>query len=232
MRANFTCIRTDSIGHAWLKAMEEILSNGLDWHDEGRGLKEILGLRLTVSNPDENDPIVHQYGSKETIAEFEKAFFTPTLLLRDVDVRKNFEPWQALTYWPRLHALGIDQVEKVIERLSTIPESKRGIISALLPPLDWNMDYMPCVDVMHFILRPDGDGMALHLFVYARGLDFAQKAYANMVVLARLQREVREAIEQRRGEQIRTGTMDLLVGSAHIYEECYALAEQILTTAL
>jgi hypothetical protein len=221
-------VEARTIGQAWLEVIRTILEDGWDWFDEGRALKEVIGLRVVVQEPSEHDEIIGKYGVRGHVEEFERAFFTPTLWLRDVDVRKNFEPWQALTYWPRLHALGIDQVEKVIERLSSVPESKRAVISVLLPSLDWNMDYMPCIDIMHFMLRPGKESLALHQFVYARGLDFGQKAYANMVVLARLQREIREAIEQRRGEPIELGTLDMFVGSAHIYEECYESMQRIL----
>lgn len=221
-------IQSQTIGQAWLKVIKRIWNDGIDWFDDGRKLKEILGLRVIVEEPRERDEVIEKYGVPENIKEFERAFFTPTLGLNDVDVRKNFEPWQALAYWPRIHALGVDQVEKVVQRLSSMPESKRAVVSVILPSLDWNMDYMPCIDIMHFLLRPKGKAMALHLLVYARGLDFGQKAYANLVVLAKLQKQVKEAIEQRRGEQIELGIMDMLIGSAHIYEESYKDVQRIL----
>jgi thymidylate synthase len=217
-----------TIGEAWLKTLAMIWYEGIDWFDGDRKMKEIIGLRLTIEEPCVYDEIIEKYGNKANIEEFQKAFFTPTLLIRDVDVRKNFEPWQAFTYWPRLHCLGIDQVDKIIQRLSSMPESKRAVISVILPALDWHMDYMPCIDIMHFLLRPKGDNLALNQFVYARGLDFGQKAYANLVVLARLQGEIKEAIEQKRGERIQMGNLDVFIGSAHIYEESYDYVLKIL----
>ena len=62
----------------------------------------------------------------------------------------------------------------------------------------------------------------LNLYVYCRSLDFGCKAYVNLVMLYKILKQVAEEIEAE------TGSMNLIVKSAHIYDKDVEKIDDIL----
>src|SRR3989338_2425289 len=172
---------TKTIGEGWLEILNYIITKGSDYHDEGRPIKEIIGIRLRVKSPNSNDEIINLKGKKSTIKEFRNAFLGNKIWLKDVDIKENFKEKEAISYSVRIQNFeGFNQYQNVINRISKIPETKRALISTPMPHRDWKLDYLPCIDAIHCLLRKN----KMNMFVYCRGLDFGQKAYANFVCLA------------------------------------------------
>jgi thymidylate synthase len=101
---------------------------------------------------------------------------------------------------------GRDQVRWVIDRLAANPSARDATITTFQPLTD--STYVPCVSLLDFWLL----GGALQLEVYAHGIDFGTKGYANLVELAALQARVAGEL----GAAV--GPLTMSVKSAHIYE--------------
>lgn len=215
----------DSIGESWLNCLKKIYNEGTDFIDEGRPMKELVSINFIISKPNSKDSIIEKLGSKETIKEFLDTFFGKRKWLKDVDIKPNFGDFDAISYSVRLFNFnGFNQVENIIQRLSLIPESKRCLISLSMPDKDWDKDYLPCIDTIHFLLRDKH----LHAYVHCRGLDFAQKAYANLICLAKLQERVLNGINKKTRDGNLIGSLNLMIDSCHFYEDTRYIVEEIL----
>lgn len=217
-----------TIGIGWVKVLEAIYDKGMDFYDEGRPLRELTGVRIIIASPNYKDKLIWSICDQKTIEVFRNSFLGKEKWLKDVDIIKNFNQKEAISYSVRLFDYeGFDQVNNVIERLSKIPESKRCMIITPMPHKDWKLDYLPCIDTIHFLIRDD----RLDVYVHCRGLDFAQKAYANFVCLAELQKYILDQINLRIAKKIKLGKIDLLVDSAHIYTNTMQIASNLIAQA-
>ncbi len=81
--------------------------------------------------------------------------------------------------------------------------------------------YVPCVSLLDFWLADS----ALHLGVYAHGIDFGTKGYANLIELAALQQQVAGEL----GACV--GSLTMTVKSAHVYDTELDLMRDILKAA-
>ncbi|PIS07512.1 hypothetical protein COT78_03185 [Candidatus Berkelbacteria bacterium CG10_big_fil_rev_8_21_14_0_10_43_13] len=216
----------NTIGSAWFRILNLIVETGNDFYDEGRPLRELNGIKLTIRRPDHKDGFIWSVGNKKVIELFRKSFLGSEKWLEDVDIVQNFGKNDAISYSVRLFDYeGFDQVENIIERLVKIPESKRCMIITPLPHRDWKLDYLPCIDTIHFLTRED----KINTYIHCRGLDFAQKAYANFICLAELQSYVLNEIIKRGGsKKYRLGTMDIMIDSAHIYSDTLPIAKKLI----
>lgn len=204
-------IETRTLGEAWLETSRSILGEGDAATYDGVVTRELAVLTLTVSEPDERDPLIASLADPEWL-EWMHANFT-----RPDDVS---ELGGARSYGARLRDYdGRDQVEWVVERLRADPTTRSATITTFEPLSDTT--YIPCVSMLDF-WRPDDD--ALDLVVYAHSLDFGKKAYGNLVELARLQAEVASALGAP------AGSLTIHCKSAHVYEPEFELMERLVTT--
>lgn len=206
--------------------LKKIYFEGNDFYDEGRPLIELINLRISIEKPDHKDNLIWSVCDKKTIKLFRDSFLGKEKWLEDVDITKNFEKTDAISYSVRLCDYeGFDQIKNVIKRLAKIPESKRCLISTPMPHKDWSLDYLPCIDTIHFLIRDS----RLNAFIHCRGLDFAQKAYANFVCLAELQKYVLDEINKLSKIKYKIGGMEIMVDSAHIYSNTKNIAKNLIT---
>ena len=94
----------------------------------------------------------------------------------------------------------------MIERIAANPSTRDATVTTFQPLTDTS--YIPCVGLLDFWLLKG----ALQLEVYAHGIDFGTKGYANLVELAALQARVAGDLG------VAIGTLTMSVKSAHIYE--------------
>ena len=193
-------IRRPTIGAAWLAIAGHILDHGSPGSWDGQPLRETLRATLEVDLPAAVDPIIDRYADPERLAWMHANFSDPSPVA-ELD--------QADSYATRLYNYarsGRDQINWVIDRIKSDPATRNATITTLQPLTDTS--YIPCVSLLDFWLA---DG-ALQLSVYAHGIDFGTKGYANLVELATLQHHVADAIETA------VGTFTFTVKSAHIYD--------------
>jgi thymidylate synthase len=193
-------IEVRTVGEAWLAIAAAILTGGVVGSWEGLPIVEVFRATLDVHSPSADDPIIAQHGDPERLAWMHANF---------TDHARVAELGDADSYATRLydyaHA-GRDQIRWVIDRLADNPWTRDATITTLQPLTDTS--YIPCVSLLDFWLV-DGN---LQLAVYAHGIDFGTKGYANLVELAALQTRV--ASELGAG----VGTLTMTVKSAHIYQ--------------
>lgn len=192
-------IEATTIGEAWIRIASAILNHGVDGDWEGAPIVEVFRANLAVSSPAVDDPIIAEHGDPERLA-WMRANFT--------DRSRVAELGDSDSYATRLHDYahaGRDQVRWVIDHIAANPSTRDATITTFQPLTD--TAYVPCVSLLDFWLLQG----SLQLDVYAHGIDFGTKGYANLVELAALQSRV--AADLRKP----VGALTMNVKSAHIY---------------
>jgi thymidylate synthase len=191
-------VEARTLGEGWLDVSRRILDSGDDATYDGLLTRELALVTLVVANPDPDDELIARLADPDWLDWMKRNFTDPA----DVP-----ELGDARSYARRLRDYGgRDQVAWVIERLRADPECRSAAITTFQPHDDTT--YIPCVSWLDF-WRARG---ALELVVYAHSLDFGKKAYGNLVELARLQREVADAVG------VPVGALVVHAKSAHVYE--------------
>lgn len=193
-------IEATTLGEAWIAIAAAILDGGAAGSWEGLPMIEIFRATVEVRSPDVNDPIIARYGVPERLSWMHANFTDPGRVaeLGDSDS-------YATRLFDYAHT-GRDQIRWVIDRIAANPATRDATITTFQPLTD--SSYVPCISLLDFWLL---DG-ALQLDVYAHGIDFGTKGYANLVELAALQTRVAGELA------VRAGTLTMTVKSAHIYD--------------
>jgi len=196
---DFHVLRRDTVGRAWLAAVESILSSGAASSWDGEPMREVLQLTLVVDHPQPADPIIEQFASPDRLAWMHTNFHDHTRVaqLGDAD-----------SYATRLYDYahsGRNQLAWVVDRLRDNPRARDATITTFQPLTDTS--YVPCVSLLDFWINHD----ALQLVVYAHGIDFGTKGNGNLIELAHIQHRVAKELG------IAVGALTLIIKSAHIY---------------
>jgi thymidylate synthase len=208
-----TRIEAVTLGDAWIRIASAILSAGVagDW--EGQPIIEVLRATIAVRTPKVDDPIIARHGDPERLAWMHSNF---------TDQSRVAELGDSDSYATRLYDYahtGRDQIRWVIDRIAANPSTRDATITTFQPLTD--SSYVPCVSLLDFWLFRSG----LQLEVYAHGIDFGTKGYANLVELAALQMRVAGDL----GAAV--GTLTLTVKSAHIYQTEVEMMRRIAATS-
>lgn len=194
-----TWIEATTLGEAWMKIVSAILEDGVDGDWEGLPIIEIFRATLEVRSPAVEDPIITRHGDPERLAWMRSNF---------TDRSRVAELGDADSYATRLYdyaRTGRDQIRWVIDRIAANPSTRDATITTFQPLTDTS--YVPCISLLDFWLAQG----SLQLGVYAHGIDFGTKGYANLIQLAALQARVAGEL----GAPV--GTLTMTVKSAHIY---------------
>jgi thymidylate synthase len=195
-----TTIRATTIGEAWLHVARDILERGRVSAYDGLPILEIAQVALEVDEPAPADELIERYADPERLEWMRRNFVDPARVAALGDAR---------SYASRLHdydATGRDQIDWVVERLSTDPTSRSATITTFEPLLDTS--YIPCVSMLDFWIPET----SVELIVSAHSIDFGAKGYANLVQLAELQHHVAGRLERP------VGRLTFAVKSAHVYD--------------
>ena len=125
-------------------------------------------------------------------------------------------------------------LEYVVDRLSTIPESKKAVMSFInwkdyeLVMADHYDDYLPCVCTIQFTLIKTKNGWEMTTIWYARSLDGFQKGNGNILSIAMLSQKVATQISKKLQVPVVCGAIDGFITDVHIYGECLKEAEGLL----
>jgi thymidylate synthase len=193
-------LRTNGIGDAWLAVAGRILADGAPSEWTGTPMRELRRVTLEVDAPDPADPVVARFADPERLAWMHANFTEHARVpaLGDAD-----------SYATRLYDYahsGRDQVAWVIARIRGDRTVRDATITTFQPLTDTS--YVPCVSLLDFWLEHD----RLQLGVYAHGIDFGTKGFANLVELAAIQHRVAAAVEAG------LGRLTMTIKSAHVYD--------------
>lgn len=210
MNSKIHLIQTESLGQCWLQASHQILIQGQLAHYDGAPIKEVSNLTMVVESPDPADEIIAHFGDKVWLNWMHDNFFTQ---------KEVAELGNSPSYAVRLFNYaqqGLDQIQWVIERLQTQPESRSATLTTFMPLTDTS--YIPCISLLDFWIP----AQKLELVVYAHSLDFGKKAYGNLVELAQLQ----YTVARQTGHPV--GQLIIHAKSAHIYEPEWVYMEGLV----
>jgi hypothetical protein len=206
-------VATASIGDAWLKVANVILTHGTPSTFGGLPLLECDLVTLDVQYPNPDDAIIAQYASQEWLAWMRSNF---------TDYSRVRELGDARSYASRLFdymGSGRNQIAAVLETLRRDAHASYATITTFEPLTD--VSYIPCVSLLDFWLRSG----SLELVVYAHSIDFGKKGFGNLVQLAELQREVASELN------VPVGPLVMIVKSATIYQTELSLMSEMISSA-
>lgn len=201
-------IDAESLGKAWLYSMELAMKRGEDIYDEQRKLKEIRNLYITLNSVSEKDPILEKHADKDRISLMKKKYATCGLV---GDYKIDYGSYI-------YNNNGINQMDWLKNRILNKPETKSATITLHRP----GEDMLACLSLMDFKLR----GEKLHMTVVYRSQNIFSSQPGNLIALRQIQEDLARDINKD------IGKIELVVMSAHIYEEDYSSAESILKEEL
>lgn len=205
-----TYIRARTPVDGWTRVVRKIMASGMERKDE-RGIKTKWcdNLMVHVSKPLENR-VTDLYPFSEKIL---KEKYATQLLTPD---RMDFD----YTYGERLNAWGdgeANQIEYIIKKLSSNPNSRRAVATTWDPRKDIESDEVPCLNHFVFMTRRN----LLDLSVMIRSNDMYGAWLANMYALAELLAHVTKRVN------LEIGTVTTLSVNAHIYEHDWLKAREV-----
>lgn len=205
-------VEAATIGAAWLDVARVILADGRPGSWTGSPLREVFQVTLRVSGPSATDDVIDRFADPERLAWMHANFTDHARVpaLGDAD-----------SYATRLYDYarsGRDQVAWVVAKLRADPWVRDATITTFQPLTDTS--YVPCVSLLDFWRADD----RLQLGVYAHGIDFGTKGYANLVELAALQHHVAAEVG------LPVGSLTMTVKSAHVYDTELDLVAGIIAT--
>lgn len=197
-------IKAESLGEAWLRAMKLAMEQGDNIYDDDRKLKEIRNLYVTLKDVRENDPILELYADKKRIQLMKEKYSTCGLV---GDYKIDYGSYI-------YNNNGINQMEWLKKRIMNKPETKSATITLHRP----GEEMLACLSLLDFKLRND----KLHMTVVYRSQNIFSSQPGNLIALKHIQEDLARDI----GKEI--GQIELVVMSAHIYEQDYESALEIL----
>lgn len=197
-------IAAETMGLAWLKSLELIMKYGLEIHDGERKLKEIRNLYVTIHDIREDDIMLQQYVDKDRIKLMKEKYSTCGLV---GDYKIDYGSYI-------YNNNGINQMEWLKNRIKNKPETKSATITLHRP----GENMLACLSLLDYKLRNN----LLDMTAVYRSQNIFSSQPGNLVALRRMQADL--AIDL----NVNIGEVELVVISAHVYEEDYNNAIQIL----
>jgi len=197
-------IKAENLGKAWLQSMKLAIQEGEDIYDDDRKLKEIRNLYVSLDDVNEEDPILNKYADKKRIQLMKEKYSTCGLV---GDYKIDYGSYI-------YNNNGINQMEWLKNRILNKPETKSATITLHRP----GEDMLACLSLIDFKLRND----RLHMTVVYRSQNIFSSQPGNMIALQHIQEDLAKDISSA------VGKIELVVMSAHVYEENYEEAINIL----
>ena len=220
-----------TIGEVWLKLTKHLALYGDDMPDERRDRKAVQCVVVKALTQELPDKLIDKYGKKKNVDDLVKMTFEQEYM-QDFDVVQNFSDGPK-SYYGRIKEGKL--LDYVVERLSEIPESKKGII--VFP--EWKDceevlrnqydDYFPCLISVQFrMIEQEDKSWVVNTIFNMRSSDVYQKLNGNMVAMAMLTKEVATRVSKNIGKNIKMGYMQGFITDAHIYGETIEEAKKII----
>ncbi|PAV07526.1 thymidylate synthase [Methanosphaera cuniculi] len=203
-------IRTPTISKAWLTCVKKIMQEGNEVRDErGTLTRELENVVLEITNPNSNDIPECSPWHDDRLETYKKELLDP-----------NNDQGFVYTYGNRLRKyFGNDQIEECIRKLNSCRESRRAIAITIDPIKDNEVDEIPCLQEIAFLIRGDGE---LHMTDFFRSNDCGGATFPNLFGL----REVGYYVAHRTGTRLTCMTHHAM--SLHIYEHDWDKCNDIL----
>ncbi len=236
----------DMLAEAYENALVRLYEEGIRFrtqYDKGDDPLSIdATMNITINEP-EKDPMIHKAfpGGIEDLREY----VFELLGFKDHWVKNMNDPddtrWE-YTYHQRLadwgawkertdhggsrsvsllkgnSGKGIDQVTKVVEKLSRQPFTRQAQMITWMPFMDFDVYDPPCLQSLWYRLLEDGDELYLNCNVRFRSNDAWGANFMNMFGIIHFNREqIADPLQTYFGKTVRLGRMNWHADSYHIY---------------
>lgn len=198
-------IKADTIGDCWIQSINVVMKFGHEHFDEDVKIKEMLGLSVEITNPNTEDEIITKFGDKYVIDKMLKKFSKGIVM--------NDRPF---TYGECIYDKnGIDQFEWLVNRLKSKKETKSATVGLLTEGK--NEANLPCLTTIDVKIRNN----KLHLQFFFRSQNIFGRQYANLLALAKLQKDLGTKC------LVGVGSLKGYIASAHIYDYDFDQSDDI-----
>jgi thymidylate synthase len=207
--------RGATVADVWPKILHGIMRFGelkKSNHTSGKQ-RELLNVSAVITNEDPDD-IKHADYFNFTPSHFKE--YTKQVLTAD--------PIESLsyTYGMRLRDHNsVNQVHEIIEKLKKEPWTRQAVASLWDVSRDHHSSHPPCLTIVHALLKYD----KLFLVCYLRSNDVFRAWPENALAFRLLQKEIAD------GVGVGLGHLTTIADSAHVYEENFVRAQEIIETA-
>ena len=200
-------IESDSLGKAWLLAMENIMKYGENILDEDVRLREVRNLYISINSIHDFDPILDQYADRDRVELMKKKYATCGLV---GDYKIDYGSYI-------YDNNGINQIDWVINRIRNKPETKSATITLHKP----GEEMLACLSMLDFKYR----NSILDMTAVYRSQNVFWSQPGNMLALHKIHNDVATELDYKFGK------VELIVISAHIYEDDFEKVNGILDKA-
>lgn len=211
-------VRGKTIAEAWLKVLDEILKFGKEsetHYDEPQ--REIMNLLSVIEGEDPHNFYIPEWlpCNEERVRGY-----IPRIT-RDLPGGTHEN---AYTYGSRMRSwFGSDQVERAIAKLAKQSISRAVVVGLWDATKDLEIGGSPCLN--HIWLRVSDD--KLYMTCIFRSHDMFEGYPENAFGLRMLQEEIRAALQQRTGKEMKLGELMILSQSAHLYKDTWEWASKV-----
>lgn len=215
-------IYEESVFGAWIKLLNYVLKFGdVKETEYGTKQKEYNNLMVTIGK---NFDFV-EYGFRDLFTSEELDNYIKTQIMTRTHSNLDI----SYIYGERLFNYnGIDQIDFIINKLGTNPETRRAVAVLWNPQTDAENPHGPCLNFLSFNIH--------HNEVYAtiifRSQDIFKAWPKNTLGLMHLQKHITEELNKRYGKQYKPGKFTITSISAHIYSEDWAEAKNYVDNHL
>ena len=207
-------VRGNSVAETWLKILKNILKFGDVKETDSMKIKEVLNMAAVIESENPEDFFVPEYlgFNKQKIADY-----LPQILQKEKIEGLHY------TYGNRLSGhFGIDQVEKMIEKLQKDENAREAVGVLFDPKVDIEAEHRPCITLIQ-ALKNQGK---LNLNVYVRSHDMFGGWPLNAFGMRKLQQRIAQETN------IPLGSLTFISASAHIYDFNWEEAKKIVENHL
>ncbi len=184
-------------GLVWKKAVQLVMESGDIVTDDGEKLNEVINVSLEVSQPTKIDKIIKEFGDEKMLEWMRNNFHSD----------QPIEGW-GYCYGQRLKNFeGINQYERIINKLKKNLETKSATLNFTFPPGD--LKHMPCVNILDLKFRNG----KLNGVAFMRSQDAGKKIYADIISMGEIIAEIAAEIGQE------PGSLLIHIASLHIYHK-------------
>ncbi len=213
-------IRKPTIAQSWLSTVERILQYGkLKRTEYGSQQKELLAVSWVIEHESLDQPYLPDWPIKDIIGldlsmleKYKTTFLDPS---KKIGI--------AYTYGERLRAYDgtLDQIQVLIDKLKSSVVSRRAVAVTVIPEVDLFDTSPPCLNHVQVIVDD-----RVHLIALFRSQDIFKAGISNAFGLLHLQGFIAKEL----GYPM--GTLTIHSNSAHLYEEDFENARQLVACKL
>lgn len=205
-------VREKTVAHAWLRILNAVLRFGNEKETHhGTKQKELLNFMTVVT---EEDPENIHWAEWFNFTKEHFEGYKPQVM--------SSEPIESLeyTYGSRLRDHdGVDQITTIIQKIKDDYFTRRAVAVTWNVAKDNLSDHPPCLDLVQANVQRD----KLHLTAFIRSNDMFRAWPENALALRTMQKEIADGVGIEMGEMC-------TISQAHIYEESYVEAQEIIDT--